>query len=48
MPEFATLKPSIPKDLRHFGHGIWNKLQNAATASSQRGYAAGDHAYMER
>jgi hypothetical protein len=31
--EFATLNPSTPKDLPHFGHGIWSKLKNAATTT---------------
>lgn len=33
-PELAALKPAIPNGLRHFGHGIWNKLQNAPTATT--------------
>ena len=33
-PEVAALKPTTPKGLRHFGHGIRNKLQNAATTTT--------------
>jgi hypothetical protein len=34
IPEVAALKPAIPKGLRHLGHGIWNKLQNADTTTT--------------
>jgi hypothetical protein len=34
IPELATLKPTMPKGLRHFGQGTLNKLQNAAIATT--------------